>query len=96
MSISYFVIEYFAKILYFYCFSFEVLLQSLEKIKDAEFVTSLCIGAQLPDITTTKKILNYAKDRLARTAKVQYFTIMQLFDLPSASFLGSVNHVPYT
>lgn len=65
-----FILCYFSKILYFNCFSFEVLLQSLEKIKDAEFVTSLCISAQLPDITTTKKILNYAKERLARTAKV--------------------------
>ncbi|KAK3873420.1 hypothetical protein Pcinc_021553 [Petrolisthes cinctipes] len=48
---------------------FDMLLQNLEKIKDAEFVTALCIGAQLPDIATTKKILNYAKERLARTAK---------------------------
>ncbi|XP_071532362.1 kinetochore-associated protein 1 [Panulirus ornatus] len=47
----------------------EELLFTLEKIQDAEFVTSLCIVAPLPDLITTKKILNYAKGRLTNTAQ---------------------------
>lgn len=48
------------------------LLATLGKIRDAEFVTVLCVEAALPDIITTKKILNYAKERLANTTKVSF------------------------
>lgn len=47
----------------------EELLLSLGKITDSQFVTSLCIEAPLPDISTTKRILNYAKERLANTSQ---------------------------
>lgn len=57
------------------------LLATLGKIRDAEFVTVLCVEAALPDIITTKKILNYAKERLANTTKSeegdQLSTLMQ-------------------
>ncbi|XP_076037805.1 kinetochore-associated protein 1-like [Oratosquilla oratoria] len=42
----------------------EELLKILSQIKDVEFVTRLCVEAPLPDIPTTKRILNYAKERL--------------------------------
>ncbi|XP_068231319.1 kinetochore-associated protein 1 [Palaemon carinicauda] len=47
----------------------EKLLESLGTIRDVEFVTTLCVDAPLPDLATTKKILNYAKERLAGTAQ---------------------------
>ncbi|XP_064100822.1 uncharacterized protein LOC135211444 [Macrobrachium nipponense] len=43
----------------------EKLLDALGTIRDVEFVTTLCVEAPLPDLVTTKKILNYAKERLA-------------------------------
>ncbi|CAL4063302.1 unnamed protein product, partial [Meganyctiphanes norvegica] len=47
----------------------EELLLTLDNITDSQFVTSLCIEAPLPDISTTKRILNYAKERLANTTQ---------------------------
>ncbi|KAG7167662.1 Kinetochore-associated protein 1-like [Homarus americanus] len=47
----------------------EELLATLGKIQDSEFVTSLCIQASLPDLVTTKMVLNYAKGRLVNSIK---------------------------
>nr|XP_045608733.1 kinetochore-associated protein 1-like [Procambarus clarkii] len=47
----------------------EELLLTLDKINDSEFVTTLCIEAPLPDLIITKKILNYAKERLANSTQ---------------------------
>ncbi|KAK7086198.1 hypothetical protein SK128_002833, partial [Halocaridina rubra] len=47
----------------------EELLTVLGNIRDAGFVTSLCVEAPFQDIVTTKKMLNYAKERLATTTK---------------------------
>ncbi|KAG0729033.1 Kinetochore-associated protein 1 [Chionoecetes opilio] len=45
------------------------LLATLEKICDAEFVTTLCIEAPMTNLASTKRILGYAKERLAKATQ---------------------------
>lgn len=47
------------------------LLSTLEKISDASFVTTICVEAPMTNLSTTKKILTYAKERLAQAAQVK-------------------------
>ncbi|XP_063874801.1 kinetochore-associated protein 1-like [Scylla paramamosain] len=47
----------------------EELLATLEKIRDAGFVTTICIEAPMTNLASTKRILSYAKERLAQAAQ---------------------------
>lgn len=49
----------------------EELLSTLEKINDANFVTTMCVEAPMTNLSTTKRILTYAKERLARATQVK-------------------------
>lgn len=47
----------------------EELLSTLEKINDANFVTTMCVEAPMTNLSTTKRILTFAKERLAQATQ---------------------------
>lgn len=53
------------------------LLATLEKIQDASFVTTICVDAPMTNLATTKRILSYAKERLARATQVGRYWLPQ-------------------
>ena len=59
----------------------EELVTTLAKIQDAEFVTTTCIEAPMTNLTTTKRILSYAKERLVKATQVLLKMVSRLYYL---------------